>query len=109
MSIAIKSRIGNLKKVVSRRYVKKALERTFDKYYYLSRNVFELNNIGELRKVFGWKEEMILERPDIFDFNSVEDRNERRIRDAESLATVMRNAKPKIALEIGTSSGLDFK
>lgn len=72
----------------------------------LDRSIIPLNNYHELQKVFGWTEEPILDRPDIYDFDYVEDVNERRIRDAESLATVMRNAKPAVALEIGTANGM---
>jgi len=72
----------------------------------LRRSVIELNNFQELKKAFGWKKDPILDRPDIYDYEYIEDANERRIRDAESLATVMINAKPKIALEIGTSTGM---
>jgi hypothetical protein len=48
----------------------------------------------------------ILDRPDIHDFENELDLNERRVRDAESLATVFRNAPARVALEIGTSTGL---
>lgn len=72
----------------------------------LEDSVIELNNFQELKKVFGWKMDPILDRPDIHDFDYVEDVNERRIRDAECLATVMRNANPAIALEIGTANGM---
>ena len=75
-------------------------------FVHLRRSVIELNNVQELRKVFNWSREPILDRPDIHDFDYVEDVNERRLRDAETLATVMRNADPKVALEIGTSTGL---
>ncbi|MDO8445560.1 MAG: class I SAM-dependent methyltransferase [Deltaproteobacteria bacterium] len=77
-----------------------------DDFPNLDRSVIELNNCQELKKVFGWKTDPILDRPDIYNFDYIEDVNERRICDAESLATVMRNAKPKIALEIGTASGM---
>lgn len=72
----------------------------------LERWVIPLNNFHELKKVFGWEDDPILDRPDMNDFDYVEDVNERRIRDAESLATVMRNAKPRTALEIGTANGM---
>jgi len=76
-----------------------------DDFPNLQHSVIELNNFQELKKVFDWKEDPILDRPDIYDFDYIEDVNERRIRDAESLATVMRNVNPKVALEIGTASG----
>lgn len=76
------------------------------RFRYLESAVIELNNFRELMKVYGWKEEPVLDRPDMHDFDYVEDVNERRIRDAESLATVMRNANPEVALEIGTANGM---
>jgi len=72
----------------------------------LQRSTIELANYHELNKVFGWSKDPILERPDIYDFDYVEDINERRIRDAESLATVMRNTDPAVSLEIGTANGM---
>jgi len=77
-----------------------------DNFDYLEKMVVELNNFQELKKVFGWTKDFILERSDIHDFKYVEDVNERRIRDAESVAIVMANADPKVALEIGTSEGM---
>lgn len=76
-----------------------------ERYRFLERNVIVLNNCSELKKVFGWELDPLLDRPDIYSYDYVEDVNERRIRDAESLATVMRNVRPKVALEIGTSNG----
>ncbi len=72
----------------------------------IERSVIELNNLHELKKAYGWKGDPILDRPDIYDYEYIEDANERRIRDAESLATVMKNVKPAIALEIGTANGM---
>ena len=77
-----------------------------ESFYFLEKNVVELNNYGELKKIFRWEQEPILDRPDIYDFDYVEDVNERRVRDAESLATVMRNVIPRVALEIGTANGM---
>lgn len=82
------------------------VQKTLNRFYYLQKNTIELNNIDELLKVFGWSELPILDRPDIYEYNFIEDANQRRIRDAEALAAVMRNSNPKIALEIGTSTGM---
>lgn len=71
----------------------------------LDKQVIELNSTMELMKVFGWSHQPLLERPDIYDYHYIEDANERRIRDAEVLGSVMRNARPAVALEIGTSQG----
>jgi hypothetical protein len=77
-----------------------------ERYHHLERYVIQLNSVDELKKVFGWKETGILDRPDIHEYSTVEDVNERRIRDAEVISTVMRNVRPKTALEIGTADGL---
>lgn len=75
-------------------------------FFYLERYTVELNNVTELKKIFKWQLDPVLDRPDIYDFEHIEDVNERRIRDAECLATVMRNVCPKVALEIGTANGM---
>ena len=74
-------------------------------YPNLAKSVFELNNIGELKKLFNWNKDPILDDRSIYEFGSIEDINERRIRDAESIATVCRNIAQGTFLEIGTSSG----
>lgn len=78
----------------------------FEAFPNLQTSLIELNNYQELKKVFGWTKDPIMDRTDIYDFDYVEDVNERRIRDAESLATVMHNADPGISLEIGTANGM---
>src|SRR3989304_10487981 len=90
-----------------RKIIKKILKLEIkEPFLYLQQSVIELNNYQELKKIFGWEKEPILDRRDINDFESIEDVNERRIKDAECLAIVMRNLNPKNALEIGTSDGL---
>jgi len=56
-------------------------------------------------RAFNFDKEPILARDDIYNFEYWEDLNERRIRDAEVLATVCANSKGKAILEIGTSDG----
>ena len=72
---------------------------------HLRRSVIDVNNASELKKVFGWQHEPLLDDPSIFDFDYPEDLNQRRLRDAESIAIVMRNSDPQIGLEIGTATG----
>jgi predicted O-methyltransferase YrrM len=72
---------------------------------HLEKNVIELNDVSELRKVFGWQLEPVLDDPAIYEFNHVEDVNQRRVRDAECLATVVRNVRPAVCVDIGTSTG----
>jgi predicted O-methyltransferase YrrM len=74
----------------------------------INRNVLELNNVQELKKLFNWTEDGILAREDIHDFDYAEDLNERRVRDAEVLSTVLRNrnAEGTTVVEIGTSTGM---
>jgi len=76
-----------------------------ERFPYLTRNVIELNTINEAKKVFKWTYDALLTDPIIFEYAHFEDVNERRIRDAESLGIVMRNANPHVALEIGTAEG----
>ena len=76
-----------------------------EEFVHLNRAVIELNNVNELRKLFGWTKEPIIDDPQIDEFDYVEDVNERRIRDAGTLATVLRNVNPSICLEIGTADG----
>lgn len=71
----------------------------------LNKYVIEANSIVEIKKIFGWSKSPIYERPDIYDFNYIEDINERRIRDSEVISTVTCNAKPGTIVEIGTSTG----
>ena len=72
---------------------------------YLPRVMVELNNITELKKVFHWVQEPILDDPQIYEFEYLENVNERRLRDAEVLGTIVRNVKPRVCLDIGTSTG----
>jgi len=76
-----------------------------EEFPHLQSAVIELNNISELCKVFGWPLAPLLDDTQIYEFKYVEDVNECRIRDAETLATVMRNVDPSVCLEIGTSEG----
>jgi predicted O-methyltransferase YrrM len=72
---------------------------------HLKKNVIELNDINELRRVFGWKLQAVLDDPSIYEYRYVEDANQRRLRDAECLATVVRNVRPSVCVDIGTSTG----
>jgi predicted O-methyltransferase YrrM len=74
-------------------------------YPHLQAATIELNQIDELKKIYRWHKPAILNRPDIDEFDYIEDVNQRRLRDAEVLGTVMRNVAPQIALEIGTAEG----
>lgn len=76
-----------------------------DSFHCLESAVIEVNSVDELRKIFSWQNKPVLDDPTIYEFDSVLDINERRIRDAESLGTVMCNVNPSVALEIGTGRG----
>ncbi len=76
-----------------------------ERFPYLTKNVVNLNTLNEVKKVFGWENDPLLTDPIIFEYTHFEDVNERRIRDAESLGIVMRNANPHVSLEIGTAEG----
>lgn len=76
-----------------------------DEFVHLQHAVIKLNDVGELMKVFGWQLEPILDDTKIHDFDYIEDVNQRRIRDAECLGTVVRNVNPAVCLDIGTGMG----
>lgn len=76
-----------------------------DEFAHLQRSVVELSDVCELNKVFSWTLAPVLDDPSIHEFEYVTDVNERRIRDAEILGTVVRNVNPKVCLDIGTSTG----
>jgi hypothetical protein len=67
--------------------------------------VIEVGDIRELRKLFGWDREAVLDDPRLHDFDYPEDLNMRRLHDAEVIGTVMANARPDRALEFGTAEG----
>jgi len=71
----------------------------------ISSHIVEVDSIEDLKKIFNWEKSPILNDPKIYEYESETDDNERRLRDAETLATVMCNLEPKIALEIGTAEG----
>jgi len=79
--------------------------RELNAFSHLQHAVIELNDVGELSKVFDWQLTPILDDPSIYDFDYMEDVNQRRIRDAECLGTVVRNANPAVCLDIGTGWG----
>jgi predicted O-methyltransferase YrrM len=76
-----------------------------DEFVNLRRFLTELDNVDELKKVFGWKLDPVLDDPAIHEFESIEDINLRRVRDAECIGAVVRNADPSVCLEIGTAEG----
>lgn len=70
----------------------------------LERQIVELNDSAELMRIFGWKSEAHL--PVLpAEYSSVEDVNDRRRLDAESLALTAANVAPAICLDIGTALG----
>jgi hypothetical protein len=76
-----------------------------DTFGHLDRSVIELNDIRELKKAMGWSKDPVIDDPEIHGFDSIVDVNERRIRDAECIGTVVCNANPSVVLEIGTAAG----
>lgn len=93
-----------LKKKI-KNFIKDEMEKS-NSFIFLDKRVIELNNYNELKKIFKWNDEPNLDRPDIYDFDYIEDVNERRIRDTESIATVVKNINPSTVLEIGTANGM---
>jgi predicted O-methyltransferase YrrM len=82
--------------------IKKALGLEFSM---LERSVIEVENTRELRKLFGWKNEALIDDPKLNDFDYPEGLNLRRLHDAEAVASVMANLSGANALEISTAEG----
>ncbi len=78
-----------------RNRIKRALGREFN---LLERKVIEVENIHEMRKLFGWDREAVLDDSMLLEFNYPEDLNMRRLCDAEVIGTVMANTRPQRAL-----------
>ena len=76
-----------------------------DSFLHLNREIIELNDIGELKRIFNWQINPILDDLSLYEYRYIEDINQRRLRDAESLATVVRNTNPAVCLDIGTAEG----
>ncbi|MBJ6751452.1 class I SAM-dependent methyltransferase [Geomonas anaerohicana] len=72
---------------------------------HLEANVLTVRNLGYLQKALGWSRAPILEDDHLHQFAYLEDLNDRRLRDAEVLASACCNGDPGIILEIGTSHG----
>jgi predicted O-methyltransferase YrrM len=72
---------------------------------HLTSNVLEVRNLEFLKKAMGWIKSPILEDEHIHVFQYLEDLNDRRVRDAETLGAACCNGEPEILLEIGTSHG----
>src|ERR1039457_1793946 len=87
--------------------VRNQLQASFNRYHLwrVEKNVISLNNFAELKKVFGWQKNPVLDDSTLYQFEVIEDVNERRIRDAEVLGTVCCNIEAKNILEIGTATG----
>lgn len=76
-----------------------------NRFPHLRRAVIELNDVQELKKIFRWDLDPVINDPTLLEFKYVEDVNDRRLRDAESLATVVHNSNPTVCLDIGTGLG----
>ncbi len=76
-----------------------------DLFPHLRRSVITVNDVQELKKVFRWQSDPIIDDPYLLEFQYVEDVNQRRLRDLESVTTVVRNLNPDICVDIGTGTG----
>jgi predicted O-methyltransferase YrrM len=72
---------------------------------YLSRAVVELNGIEELKRVFGWSQDPTVDDPELTEYRRLEDVNQRRLRDVQTLGTIVANSMPSVCVDIGTGVG----
>ena len=92
-----------MRKKIIYKYIRRFLG--LDELINLRSCVIELNDIQELKRVFDWSLDPKLDRPEVYKFRYIEDVNNRRLRDAECLGTVVRNINPITCLDIGTGFG----
>ena len=75
------------------------------RFIFLNKFVISLNTYNEINNLFKWTLNPIINDQNILDYQYIEDVNQRRLRDAESICSVARNIMPKTCLEIGTGTG----
>ena len=68
-------------------------------------NTLTVRSVAMLRKAFGWTKESHLIGDHLEKFDYLEDLNDRRLRDAEIIATVCANFPARNIVEIGTAAG----
>ena len=71
----------------------------------LRREVLEVRDMGCFKKCKRWTKDPLLTGEHLYQYNTLEDLNERRLHDAEILGGVCANRNPKTILEIGTAEG----
>jgi len=76
-----------------------------DDFPYLRRRACMVTDYRELLRFFHWELEPILDDPAVYAYRTIEDLNQRRVHDAESLGAVVRNLRPSACLDIGTARG----
>ncbi len=86
-----------------RRFAKRL--RTFRRWPSLEQRLVRLRDLRAMMTAFAWQEPPLLGDAHLTAFDYPEDANQRRLRDAEVLASVCRNAGRGHLLEIGTSRG----
>jgi predicted O-methyltransferase YrrM len=75
------------------------------RYHFLEANVLEVRNVAMLQKAMGWTREPDLDFDHLRQYQFLEDLNDRRLRDAEVIASACCNGAPKVIVEIGTAGG----
>lgn len=93
---------SRLQQVVDRALLSMGLSR---RYHFLEANVLEVRSLAMFQRAMGWTRELDLDFDHLREFQFLEDLNDRRLRDAEVIASACCNGAPKIILEIGTAGG----
>jgi len=93
---------GSLRRVIDRLRLSTGLAR---RWFLLEANVLEVRNLAMLQRAMGWTRDPDLDFEHLRQFEFLEDLNDRRLRDAEVIASACANGEPKVLLEIGTGRG----
>jgi hypothetical protein len=67
--------------------------------------LIELNDLAELKKLFNWINDPILNDSSFYEFSNQLDINNRRLLDAQVIGAVVKNINPSVCLDIGTAEG----
>lgn len=75
-------------------------------FYFINKMTIDLNSPRELSKIFHFDKKAILGEDNLYEYGHPEDVNDRKRKDAITIATVVRNIQPEVSVEIGTALGV---
>lgn len=80
--------------------------KTTNPQFFVNKMTINLKSTNELSKIFEFNKKPILGENNLYKYVYPEDVNDRKLKDATVIATVVRNIKPATCVEIGTALGI---